>query len=199
MLAQDFIQPLLADPRLDVTPCDFTFGDANSTGAELPFVQILHAIQRTEDAERFIRGDGVLRVAVNVVFVVTAGIGRSEKSPAAMHAQNAADALLAVNPVQPAENFQRGERMISVLQRGKTRRKKQSAHVAPVVNRRISRRMRESVCTAAICWMSFSRSTRSSELDFAQKTQIPDAPILNPHHVVMLCLNPRPRIAARQE
>ena len=49
MLAQDFFQPLLADPRLDVTPCDFTFGDASPAGAELPFVQILHAIQRAED------------------------------------------------------------------------------------------------------------------------------------------------------
>src|ERR1035437_6862508 len=52
--------------------------------------------------------------------------------------QNSLDARLAINFVQPAENLQSGDGKISVLQRGPTRREKQTAHMAPVANRRLA-------------------------------------------------------------
>ena len=79
-------------------------------GAKLPFLQILHAIQRAENAQRFKGGDGVALAAVNVVFVEPAAIGRCEPAFALMSAENSFDARFTVNLVQAAENFQGGER-----------------------------------------------------------------------------------------
>ena len=130
---ENFLQPLLANPRFDMLPSHVHVPVA-ALGAKLPFLQILHAIQRAENAQRFKGGDGVALAAVNVVFVEPAAIGRCEPAFTLMPAENSFDARFTVNLVQAAENFQGGELEISVLQRRPARREKQTTHIAPEVN-----------------------------------------------------------------
>lgn len=137
-------EALLADPGFDLIPSQgaravrIGFGRTIRSEAELPFVQVLHAIQSAENAQRFKGRKGVARAAVNVVFVVAPGTGRIEKSSAMMPAQDTANALFPVNLVQATEDFQRGQREIGVLQRRLAWGEEQTAHVAPVVDRRLA-------------------------------------------------------------
>ena len=106
---EKLLQPLLADPSLHVVPSQLAFGHATPLGTELPSVQVLHSIERAKDAQRLEGGERVSRVAFDAVFVVAAGIGRGEIALATMLPQDAANALLAVDLVQSAEDFERGE------------------------------------------------------------------------------------------
>ena len=66
-LAQNFFEPLRRDPGFDVAPSDFIFCQMAAAHAELPLVQILHAVKSAENTKRFKRGNRVLRVAINVI------------------------------------------------------------------------------------------------------------------------------------
>src|ERR1017187_3637426 len=66
--AEKPLQPLLADPSLYVIPGQLAFGHATPLGPELPALQVLHAIQRAEDAQRLEGRKRVARVAFDVVF-----------------------------------------------------------------------------------------------------------------------------------